>query len=240
MPIYMNPAQSKLGKGGSVRADLARLGISGQPGAFNGPEVVGFAMEVAVAPPEIKSRRFVSRALAPSDYAQLVRVMAENDERLAPSGQAPGADDLPADADAFATWIEQFDLLRSLDQRYEFSWFADDVLMGGTSLWGVVRSTAQSAFLGGWVASSHAGQNAGGELFVATCQFGFEKLGLHRLEMPTLLDNALITRLLVGLGIRDEGVTERFLQVNGEWRDHRRYVITAEEWQARREELLGA
>ena len=38
--------------------------------------------------------------------------------------------------------------------------------------------------------------------------------------------------------VRDEGVAERYLEINGVWEDHVRYAITAEEWDERRDELL--
>ena len=40
------------------------------------------------------------------------------------------------------------------------------------------------------------------------------------------------------LKIREEGVAERYLEINGVWEDHVRYAITAEEWQQRRDDLL--
>jgi ribosomal-protein-alanine N-acetyltransferase len=42
------------------------------------------------------------------------------------------------------------------------------------------------------------------------------------------------------LGIREEGVALRFLEINGAWEDHIRYAITAEEWDARRNEFASA
>jgi ribosomal-protein-alanine N-acetyltransferase len=41
------------------------------------------------------------------------------------------------------------------------------------------------------------------------------------------------------LQIREEGLAERYLEINGTWEDHLRYGITIEEWHARREELLA-
>ena len=41
------------------------------------------------------------------------------------------------------------------------------------------------------------------------------------------------------LDIREEGVAQRYLEINGVWEDHVRYGITIEEWQARRDELVG-
>ncbi|MEI2703827.1 MAG: hypothetical protein V9E89_00865 [Ilumatobacteraceae bacterium] len=39
------------------------------------------------------------------------------------------------------------------------------------------------------------------------------------------------------LAIREEGLAERFLQINGVWEDHLRYAITTEEWCDRRDDL---
>ena len=36
------------------------------------------------------------------------------------------------------------------------------------------------------------------------------------------------------LGIREEGIAQRFLEINGVWEDHVRYGFTAEEWAAPR------
>jgi ribosomal-protein-alanine N-acetyltransferase len=41
------------------------------------------------------------------------------------------------------------------------------------------------------------------------------------------------------LGIRQEGIAERFLEIDGVWEDHVRYGITSEEWALRELELSG-
>ena len=42
------------------------------------------------------------------------------------------------------------------------------------------------------------------------------------------------------LGFREEGVAQRFLEINGVWEDHVRYVFTVEEWTDRKPELTEA
>jgi [ribosomal protein S5]-alanine N-acetyltransferase len=37
--------------------------------------------------------------------------------------------------------------------------------------------------------------------------------------------------------LREEGVAERYLEINGGWEDHVRYAITSEEWAQRGEQL---
>jgi ribosomal-protein-alanine N-acetyltransferase len=39
------------------------------------------------------------------------------------------------------------------------------------------------------------------------------------------------------IGVREEGLAERFLEINGVWEDHVRYGFTNEEWIARKAEL---
>ena len=41
-------------------------------------------------------------------------------------------------------------------------------------------------------------------------------------------------RVMEVLGVREEGVALRYLEINGTWEDHMRFAITAEEWDARR------
>jgi ribosomal-protein-alanine N-acetyltransferase len=70
-------------------------------------------------------------------------------------------------------------------------------------------------------------------------QHSFEQLGLHRLEICIVPRNHRSRRIMEKLEIRDEGVAERYLEINGAWEDHVRYGITAEEWNDRRVTLLN-
>jgi len=61
----------------------------------------------------------------------------------------------------------------------------------------------------------------------------------HRIvELAAIVPrNAASRRVAHKLGLRDEGVAERFLQIRGVWEDHVRYAITSEEWDVRRDEI---
>jgi len=62
---------------------------------------------------------------------------------------------------------------------------------------------------------------------------------LHRVEISIIPRNSASRRVVEKLGIREEGVALRFLEIDGVWEDHVRYAITAEEWLERRDELLA-
>jgi ribosomal-protein-alanine N-acetyltransferase len=65
----------------------------------------------------------------------------------------------------------------------------------------------------------------------------FEELGLHRVEAAIVPRNGRSRRVADKLGLREEGTSDRFLQIRGVWEDHVRYAITVEEWAERKTEL---
>jgi ribosomal-protein-alanine N-acetyltransferase len=73
---------------------------------------------------------------------------------------------------------------------------------------------------------------------VVLARFAFDDLRLHRLQISIIPRNSASRRVVEKLKIREEGVAERYLEINGAWEDHVRYAMTSEEWQERRDELL--
>ena len=68
-------------------------------------------------------------------------------------------------------------------------------------------------------------------------RFAFEELRLHRLQIAIIPRNRPSRRVVEKLGLRLEGMAERYLEINGTWEDHLRYAITSEDWQLRKDEL---
>ena len=83
-----------------------------------------------------------------------------------------------------------------------------------------------------------AGQNYIPEAAVVVFRFAFEELGLHRLQVAIIPRNRPSNRVAEKLRLRNEGIAERYLEINGIWEDHVRYAITAEEWWEKRDEYL--
>ena len=77
------------------------------------------------------------------------------------------------------------------------------------------------------------------EALVLLCQAAFEDLRLHRVQISIIPRNTASRRVVEKLGIRDEGVAQRYLEINGVWEDHIRYAMTLEEWDQRRDQLLA-
>lgn len=105
-------------------------------------------------------------------------------------------------------------------------------LVGFVNINNIVRGAFQSGYLGYAGFSSHAGQGlmTGGVAAVVTT--GFTGLGLHRLEANIQPGNARSIGLVRRLGFRREGMSPHYLMVDGQWRDHERWAILAENWPA--------
>jgi ribosomal-protein-alanine N-acetyltransferase len=150
----------------------------------------------------------------------------------------PGSADPVADRDAFRARCGAWERQRQFDTAYGFGIFLDDGRFAGeVSLGSVLRGPFQSSFIGYWIDEAQAGNGYVPEAVALAIRFGFDTLGLHRMEAAIVPRNANSRRVAAKLGLRDEGVAQRFLQIRGAWEDHVRYAITYEEWVERREDF---
>ena len=97
----------------------------------------------------------------------------------------------------------------------------------------IVRSAFQSAYLGYYAHERHAGKGYMREAMAQTIAHAFGPLGLHRLEANIQPGNAASIALARSAGFRLEGFSPRYLLIGGQWRDHERYAITADDLEDR-------
>lgn len=148
--------------------------------------------------------------------------------------------DVTEDRDAFAVRCSARQRERQLGTGYGFGIFADGSFCGEINLSTIQRGPFQNAYVGYWIDQKWAGQGLMPEAVVVLARFAFEELHLHRLQISIIPRNSASIRVVEKLGLRFEGVAERYLEINGAWEDHARYAITAEEWEGRRDELEAA
>ena len=107
------------------------------------------------------------------------------------------------------------------------------------SLGSVQRGPFQIGYVGYWIDEAAAGHGYVPEGVVLMLRYAFDELRLHRIEAAIVPRNAPSRRVAEKLGLRDEGIAERLLQIHGVYEDHVRYAITAEEWADRRGRARG-
>jgi ribosomal-protein-alanine N-acetyltransferase len=105
-------------------------------------------------------------------------------------------------------------------------------IAGVINLSEITRGALQSAYCGYYGIAGFAGRGLMREGLGLVLDQAFGRLGLHRVEANIQPGNAPSLALARRIGFRHEGFSPRYLKVGGEWRDHERWAILAEEWTA--------
>jgi ribosomal-protein-alanine N-acetyltransferase len=187
------------------------------------------------------SRRLVLRPLVPEDFPAWSEVRQRNTEWLVkwePRSLA-GSPDPVRDRAAFAARCGARGREQQLGTSHGFGLFAGGQFAGEINLSIVQRGPFQSAYVGYWIDQARAGEGYMPEALVLLCRYAFEELNLHRIQISVIPRNRASRRVVEKLEIRDEGVAQRYLEINGLWEDHIRFAITSEEWVDRGEKLLA-
>jgi [ribosomal protein S5]-alanine N-acetyltransferase len=187
----------------------------------------------------LHGRRVALRALVPEDFGQFAEVRNRNVEWLTkwePSRLA-GQPDPACSYDAFVARCSMRQRERQLGTGYGFGIFCDKALVGEINLSSVQRGAFQSGHVGYWMDEARAGNGYTPEAVIVLCRYAFEDLALHRVQISIIPRNRASRRVVEKLGLRDEGIAERYLQINGRWEDHVRYALTVEEWTSRAADL---
>ncbi len=197
------------------------------------------ARSVQSAPLELVGRRLSLRTLTEDDYVAWREVRDRCRDWLVPWEPRPKGAPLPAeDRGSFAARCAIRERERQLGTGFGFGIFVGGRFAGEITLSSIQRGPFQSGFIGYWIDEALAGQGLVPEAVVMVLHFAFEALGLHRVEISIIPRNGASLRVVEKLGLRMEGVAERFLEIDGAWEDHSRFAMTTEEWEARHRELL--
>ncbi|HML50079.1 MAG TPA: GNAT family protein [Propionicimonas sp.] len=100
--------------------------------------------------------------------------------------------------------------------------------VGQVTVSGIQRGSASWAQIGYWVDPAWAGRGIIPTAVAMACDHCFA-IGLHRIEIAIRPENTNSLAVVRKLGFRLEGRRERYMHVNGEWRDHDMFVLTVEE-----------
>jgi ribosomal-protein-alanine N-acetyltransferase len=129
---------------------------------------------------------------------------------------------------------EQFDELYARSRREDFVCLLTELVDTGEiagifTISQIFRGAFQSAYLGYYANERHAGRGLMREGLEQVLDHAFGPLALHRVEANIQPGNQPSIALARGAGFRLEGFSPRYLLIGGQWRDHERYAITAEE-----------
>lgn len=141
----------------------------------------------------------------------------------------PGTEDAPRD---YASMVRALRYQARLGQSVPwFVWYGDNgappVLAGQLTINGITLGSARWANMGYWVDQRWAGRGIIPLAVAVASDYCFEWLRLHRIEIAIRPENAKSLRVVQKLGYRYEGRRNKYLHIDGDWRDHEVFVLNA-------------
>jgi ribosomal-protein-alanine N-acetyltransferase len=97
-------------------------------------------------------------------------------------------------------------------------------LIGQITLGGVIYGALRGGHIGYWIDQEYANRGYTTRAVEILTRFGFDQLGLHRIEINIRPENAPSCRVAEKAGYILEGTRARYLHIDGQWRDHICYV----------------
>lgn len=131
-----------------------------------------------------------------------------------------------------AMWRSQRAMLAAAGRTGEALPFAitvDGVFAGQVTLGGIQRAALRSGWVGYWVDSRLHRRGVATTAVALALAHALGPVGLHRVEATIDPENAASRAVVAHLGMREEGLLRRYLDIAGAWRDHLLYAMTVEE-----------
>ena len=130
---------------------------------------------------------------------------------------------------AYGPMLRAFRRQARAGQTMAFALWYDGRFAGQLTVGNIVRGSAANAYLGYWVDQRLAGHGIMPTAVALVVDHCFTSGRLHRVEANIRPENVASRRVVEKLGFREEGRHERFLFIDGAWRDHINYAVTAED-----------
>lgn len=123
------------------------------------------------------------------------------------------------------------DLIRQArrGKAFPFALTYDDQMIGQVTVTGITWGSARWGQIGYWIDETHAGKGIMPIAVALAADHCLRAVGLHRIEIAIRPENTASLRVVEKLGFTMIGTASRYLHINGAWRDHLLFAITAEE-----------
>ncbi|EOU1571571.1 GNAT family N-acetyltransferase [Clostridium perfringens] len=168
---------------------------------------------------QLNTERLTLRNLTPENTEKMLDYYIRNEEHLRQYE--------PTRDSGFYTYEGQKEILTESFRQFidgtsiDLGIFKDEKLIGKIKLSNIVYGILRNAFVGYSIDKEHQGKGYMKEALNTVCSYAFEEMGLHRLEASTLMDNSRSQGVLKACGFNELGISEKYLYINGEWRDHK-------------------
>lgn len=174
----------------------------------------------------LKANNINLKILTPDDTIDLLEYYIRNKQHLKPYE--------PKREDSFYSIEAQHQILMDNYKQFIngtaacFGIYKDKKFIGKIQISGVIYGVFKSGIIGYSMDREYEGRGYMKEALAKIIEYAFKEMELHRLEASTLIDNKKSQSVLKGCGFKELGVNEKYLFINGEWKDHITFYKTKE------------
>jgi len=104
-------------------------------------------------------------------------------------------------------------------------------IIGFLNFGNIIRGAFDSCFLGYKLDKDETGKGYMTEALKEGMAFYFDVMKLHRIEVNLMPQNTLGIKAVERVGFIKEGISEKYLKINGKWEDHLHYVMLKERYE---------
>lgn len=167
---------------------------------------------------DFETRNIKIRILTPGDAEEVLNYSIRNKEHLEafePSRDRP-----------FYTIQVQHNILNESYRQYlkgvtlDFGIFKEEKLIGKVKLSNIVYGVFRNGIIGYSIDKEYEGKGYMREAMELIINYAYEDMDLHRIEASALVENERSKKLLKSCGFKVLGINEKYLFINGKWRDH--------------------
>lgn len=181
-------------------------------------------------PSSLGSGRVGIRLIHRRDAKAIDHLLRSNRDWLEPwEATHPGGANVQPGSVAYAPIIRRLRAQFKAGRGVPFVITYDGTVVGQLSASDISRGALQSCSIGYWIASEYAGLGITPTAVALAIDYLFVTEGLHRVEICIRPENRASLRIVEKLGIRYEGRRERYVHINGDWRDHECFAVLREE-----------
>lgn len=178
-----------------------------------------FENTIVSKPVLLKGREIELKLLTPENTKELVDYYIKNKEHL--RAYEPARDE-----SFYTIEVQRKDLVENYigflnGISINLGIFKNNRLIGKIRVSNIVMGVFRNAFVGYSIDKDEQGNGYMKEALKLVLDYAFEYLELHRIEATTLVNNIKSQAVLLSCGFKEIGISEKYLFINGEWRDHK-------------------
>ena len=177
---------------------------------------------------ELKGKNIILRNLTSSNTEEILEYYKKNKKHLEPFE--------PTKDSNFYTLEAQKKILNKSYKEFlngttiELGIFKEEKLIGKIKLSSILHGSFKNGILGYSIDEDEQGKGYMKESVQLLLEYAFNECELHRVEASALVNNEKSRTVLTKCGFKLIGINEKYLLINGQWRDHATYYLIKEDF----------